>query len=187
MRTDHLTTPEKIQQAALELFVQNGIENTSTKSITERAGFATGTLFKYFVTKQQLIDNLYMDIKRPVINQILDKVDEMKGYQRNVLDISKCMIQYMCNNPLYMPFLKDAKSGSGASESVIVAVENELSPIGGYLCQGIEEGVVKNMPAPMLSALMMGVVEVMVEFVCAGEDVRIDDQLVMPVWDMIKA
>jgi len=47
-------TKERILAAALKLFGQHGLERTTTKQISTRAGIAEGTLFNYFKTKEDL-------------------------------------------------------------------------------------------------------------------------------------
>jgi AcrR family transcriptional regulator len=47
-------TKERILKAALELFRKNGLEGTTTKQISRKAGIAEGTLFNYFKTKEDL-------------------------------------------------------------------------------------------------------------------------------------
>ncbi len=47
-------TQERILQAALQLFRDKGIERTTTKEISRKAGIAEGTLFNYFKTKEDL-------------------------------------------------------------------------------------------------------------------------------------
>src|ERR1051326_6737716 len=47
-------TKEKILAAALELFRAKGLDRTTTKEISKRAGIAEGTLFNYFKTKEDL-------------------------------------------------------------------------------------------------------------------------------------
>jgi len=47
-------TKEKILAAALELFRQQGLEGTTTRQISRKAGIAEGTLFNYFKTKEDL-------------------------------------------------------------------------------------------------------------------------------------
>ena len=49
---------ENFLNAALKLFVANGVQNTSTAAIAKEAGTASGTLFLYFPTKQDLLDEL---------------------------------------------------------------------------------------------------------------------------------
>jgi AcrR family transcriptional regulator len=47
-------TKEQILSAALQLFREKGLEGTTTKEISKRAGIAEGTLFNYFKTKEDL-------------------------------------------------------------------------------------------------------------------------------------
>jgi AcrR family transcriptional regulator len=47
-------TKEQILEAALALFRKRGLEGTTTKQISQRAGIAEGTLFNYFKTKDDL-------------------------------------------------------------------------------------------------------------------------------------
>src|SRR5436190_11442687 len=47
-------TKEQILAAALQLFRQHGLEGTTTKQISKKAGIAEGTLFNYFKTKEDL-------------------------------------------------------------------------------------------------------------------------------------
>lgn len=54
---------QQILDTALHLFVQQGIQATSTASIAKQANVATGTLFHHFASKQALIITLYSEIK----------------------------------------------------------------------------------------------------------------------------
>src|SRR5579859_3140182 len=47
-------TKERILAASLELFRKSGLEGTTTKQISKKAGIAEGTLFNYFKTKEDL-------------------------------------------------------------------------------------------------------------------------------------
>ena len=47
-------TKERILAAALELFREKGLEGTTTKEVSKKAGIAEGTLFNYFKTKEDL-------------------------------------------------------------------------------------------------------------------------------------
>ena len=55
---------ERFLQAALKLFAANGLQNTSTAEIAKAAGTAAGTLFLYFPTKQDLINELVLWISQ---------------------------------------------------------------------------------------------------------------------------
>jgi AcrR family transcriptional regulator len=51
-------TRQRIVQAAVELFKNGGFDATTTRDIARRAGIATGTLFNYFQTKENVLAHL---------------------------------------------------------------------------------------------------------------------------------
>jgi AcrR family transcriptional regulator len=48
-------TVEKLLQAAIELFAENGFANTPVEEITERADVSKGTFFNYFPSKEHIL------------------------------------------------------------------------------------------------------------------------------------
>ena len=50
-------------EASIDLFAEKGFWNTPTSQIAKHAGVATGTLFNYFPTKDDLIDAVYLRLK----------------------------------------------------------------------------------------------------------------------------
>lgn len=61
---------QQILDAALVLFVQQGLEGAATARIAKAAGVATGTLFHHFANKQELISALYLQIKRQMADTL---------------------------------------------------------------------------------------------------------------------
>ncbi len=53
-----------ILEAAIELFAANGFWNTPTSKISKHAGVSTGTLFNYFASKDALIDEVYLVLRK---------------------------------------------------------------------------------------------------------------------------
>lgn len=51
----------RIRDAALALFREKGFEGTTTREVAERAGIATGTLFLYVKTKEELVDFVFRE------------------------------------------------------------------------------------------------------------------------------
>lgn len=52
---------QRIKAAASQLFAERGFEGTTTRAIAERAGVASGTLFLYSKTKEQLLFRLFAE------------------------------------------------------------------------------------------------------------------------------
>lgn len=63
------TTPERIQQAALDLFLQQGIRKTSIDDIAERAAVTRVTVYRHFADRNQLIEAAFR-----LVNDALDQI-----------------------------------------------------------------------------------------------------------------
>ncbi|BDD09622.1 TetR family transcriptional regulator [Fulvitalea axinellae] len=70
-----LEKKEAIVEAALRLFCTEGFQGTSTAKISKEAGVATGTLFLYFKSKDELINKLYIEAKRRMFEAITKGLD----------------------------------------------------------------------------------------------------------------
>ncbi|MDW6093027.1 TetR/AcrR family transcriptional regulator [Vibrio rhizosphaerae] len=75
-------------EAAIRLFAQEGV-GVSTAAIAKEAGVSNGTLFNHFETKQMLIDDVYLFIKRNMADVILSHVD----FSASVRDV--CFTQWL--------------------------------------------------------------------------------------------
>ena len=51
-------TEENIINTAIDLFIENGIEQTHFRDVARKAGVGKSTLYRYFSSKQQLVDYL---------------------------------------------------------------------------------------------------------------------------------
>ena len=62
MPTDEAKT-EAILKAALELFVERGFFGTAVPEIADRAGVGAGTIYRYFESKEALVNEIYREKK----------------------------------------------------------------------------------------------------------------------------
>ena len=51
-------TKERIMEAALELFAQNGYLGTSMNDIAKQLGITKGALYKHYLSKQEILDSI---------------------------------------------------------------------------------------------------------------------------------
>lgn len=72
-------THDAIQEAALDLFEEQGYESTTIQQIADRAEVAPATLFRYFPSKAELLVgdlNLYL---AAVVEELIDRPPEENG------------------------------------------------------------------------------------------------------------
>src|SRR5689334_12706281 len=64
---------EAITTAALELFVERGFFGTAVPEIAERAGVGAGTIYRYFESKEALVNALYRQEKQRFAERVINE------------------------------------------------------------------------------------------------------------------
>ena len=96
---------EILLQTALKLFVSRGFNDTPTSKIAKEAGIATGTLFYFFPTKDDLIVSLYLrlkDLAAENINAVLSGAKSIKEMIKTYYEES---LKWSLHNPNEFLFL----------------------------------------------------------------------------------
>lgn len=90
---------EKIKNAGVKLFKENGFENTSIKDIAKDAGVSTGNIYRYFLTKKHLLNEILAEVEQE-IREFLDNIpmsyDELE--QTKIFNILKDEIVNLAMN-----------------------------------------------------------------------------------------
>ena len=58
------STKARIERAALNLFVERGVEAATTREIAARAGLSEGALYRYFAGKEEIAETLFTAIHK---------------------------------------------------------------------------------------------------------------------------
>lgn len=95
-RKRHKDARSKIMQAALDEFSERGYHAATIDSITERAGVAKGTFYKYFQTKEGLFNAL----KEDTISEFVEIARKDLAKKEDILDIIETVIT------LYLTFFE---------------------------------------------------------------------------------
>jgi len=72
-RTAPADKAEAILEAALDLFVTRGFHGTAVPQIAERAGVGAGTIYRYFASKEAVVNELYRRHKSDLARRTLDR------------------------------------------------------------------------------------------------------------------
>ena len=72
---------DKILECALDLFAEKGYINTRVRDIIDKSGFGTGTFYKYFDSKEEVLTVLLGDF----LDQIIASVTEFFKTEEDLL------------------------------------------------------------------------------------------------------
>jgi AcrR family transcriptional regulator len=64
-----------VLDAALRMFAERGYHGTAVPELAGAAGVGTGTLYRYFATKEVLVNEVYRDAKARLRSALLDGLD----------------------------------------------------------------------------------------------------------------
>jgi len=88
-----------IMEAALKLFTEKGFHGTTTAQISKEACIATGTLFNYFPTKEDLINSLYIEVKGDLSCSMGKGIEIESTFQDKFRKIWSNLINWGLDNP----------------------------------------------------------------------------------------
>ncbi|GLS83045.1 TetR/AcrR family transcriptional regulator [Paraferrimonas haliotis] len=146
--------------AALELFVKQGISNTSTASIAQAAGVASGTLFHHFTNKQGLIDALYRWVKEGMSDGLVTSLNLLKQnsdaldhqtYQEALFRLWFESMNWAVTHPLHTRFFYRYYQNQQVTPSLQSNLENRmLQQLEEVLMLGAKNGWLLDMPMDLL-------------------------------------
>ncbi len=150
---------QQILEAAIELCSENGMENTSIQEIAELAGVAKGTIYLYFKSKDDLMEQVYkycyeMDIKacsRGVQKQ-KNTIDKLCRRMDNIIDYLLCHPKEARIEQMYKISFSGRSYFSYYQEEMYQAIEAMVR-------EGIEKKELKDMPASILTRVYYGIAQ----------------------------
>ena len=106
--------PEKIKEsillAAKELFRKYGYHKTSVNEIAKKARIAKATIYKYFDSKEQILDAILMDYLKVNLHEILSNKIHFANEEEHLkaLVMKTCRLSYtVCNEFIGWDFVRE--------------------------------------------------------------------------------
>lgn len=102
-------------RAGAELVGERGYEEASIARITERAGFAHGTFYKHFESRQAMFDELLPSMGK----DLLEEVRELVRGSKDILDVEekgfRGFFEYVVKHPGFYRVLNEAEVAAPAA------------------------------------------------------------------------
>lgn len=137
---------KRIFEAALKLFVENGIDNTSISLISKEAGIATGTIYLYFDNKVDLINKLYISIKKEILEIICtEPTDSTMSY--DLLEkLWMDAVEWGVNNPCAYKFMMQTEISPYCNEELSAQFANYMKVLTKLVQGSVENKIFKELP-----------------------------------------
>jgi len=98
-----------ILDAALEIFAECGTDHAPTAAISKAAGVAEGSLFTYFKTKDELMNELYLELRRES-NRYLGDIPQTSDPRARLRYIWDKFLEYGSAHPKRLKVMAQLRS-----------------------------------------------------------------------------
>ncbi|MFJ2708615.1 TetR/AcrR family transcriptional regulator [Streptomyces sp. NPDC087428] len=131
-------TRQRIQDVALELFVEQGYEKTSLREISERLDVTKAALYYHFKTKEDILTSIFEDLNRPVEDLIawgreqprtLETKKEILGRYSEALTKAAPLFRFMQENQATVRDLSIGNTIKGRVLGLIELIRDDDAPI----------------------------------------------------------
>ncbi len=172
-------------EAATKLFVERGLHATPTSAISKEAGVSAGILFHYFKTKDDLINELYVSLKKDFTANILADLDKINSKLGKIRLIWSNSWNWGLNNPLKFKFLLqiDHTSCSVNLKEHPELVEN-FNLFINMIQDQIDTKIIKEIDIQFLMNSMFGLITSMVKHLTEFPELRQDQVFIEQAWEM---
>jgi len=159
---------DKIYEAALQLFTTKGFHGTPTSEIARTAGVANGTLFHYFKTKEELVNNLYLHVKNEMVNESVAGIEEIKSLKLKIEYLWSQSIHWAMSNPQKIFFIQQYMYSPYITNNTQNEVDKIKEVYTNLIQEGINEGEIKNVPVDLVYIMttqqLFGIIQYLVMY-----------------------
>jgi len=142
-----------IMEAALKLFTERGFHGTSTAEISKEAGVATGTLFNYFPTKEDLINSLYFEVKGQLSQNMGKELEAQSTLQDKFRKIWSNLIEWGVDNQEEFLFVGQFCSSPYITKFTREEVMKEYVFLHDLVNEGIKTGEIRDFSEELVIAM----------------------------------
>ena len=107
---------EKILLAGLELFSARGFENITLSEIQANAGIAIATFYRHFRSKEQLVNEIYRDLRRLLETKLATALSEEESARVQFRELWAQMVVFHREYPGVIAFLENRHHGTYLDE-----------------------------------------------------------------------
>jgi len=153
-----------ILSAAIQVFGERGL-GAATSAISSAAGVAEGTLFKYFSTKDELLNALYREIKVDLADVMMSGFPRKKSVRHRLQHVWEQFVEWGVQNPMQQRVLTQMELWGGLTEESKSAGMAPFVEIQKTVEDAMAERIFKDLPEQCITATVRALSEMTTELV----------------------
>lgn len=179
-----------ILDTTLRLISERGFHGTAMSQIAKEAGVSTGIIYHYFESKDDLMDELYRDVKRHFGQTLTAEFDATQPITAQVRQILSLMLRYYMARPLESAFLEQYMRSPYFNAEIGAEVVQYYLPMVTCLQRAQAEQVIKSLPDVVILAFTLDVATSLAQRQAAGIltlDNALIEQVIEASWQAIRS
>ena len=142
---------ERILQASLELFVEQGYFNTNVPDISKRSRCSVGSIYHHFINKEEIAGQIYRDGIQQFREALSLAIDENENLQTSIRSIVITFLTFSEEHELLSRYLWLARHNEFLSDRVKQPTVVGFDELGRRLTRAIKGGI-RSGDVPLLKA-----------------------------------
>lgn len=157
---DRLRREDDFLNAAEKLFSERGYFQTSMEDVAQEAEYATGTIYRYFPSKEELYNRMLIRKGRAFFDAVENSLRNCEGPMERLTSIIKSKVSFFFENTGFVKIYLSQVSASSNTitppEGLRDAHEEYMRMIADILADGMKKGIFIKMDVEMLVLSFMG-------------------------------
>jgi AcrR family transcriptional regulator len=154
-----------ILSAATRIFAERGLAAAPTSAIAKAAGIAEGTLFTYFKTKDDLVNELYRAIKLELADTLLFGLSRRKDVRSKLQHIWNSYVTWGVSNPEQRKVLNQLRVSDSLTEESKAAGYAPFAEIQRMAHDAITDHILHDYPLHFIAATLAALAESTMELI----------------------
>lgn len=151
-----LATKAKIEAAALKLFAEKGVDQTTTRDIAAGAGISEGAIYRHFPSKDAMVHELFA----ANYLRLAGEIDELQGRETGLRRKLAAMVKAFCllfeDDPDMFRFLLLVQHGE--LQKMPPEARTPVLVVRDVIAEAIAAGEIPEQDADLANALVFGLV-----------------------------
>ena len=149
--------------AAIRVIASQGL-GAPTATIAEEAGVSNGSLFTYFETKADLMNQLYTELKAEMAAAALDGLPTKSSIRKQVLHMWSQWLRWAASSPEKRRTLAHLSVSDDITPASHQAASHTFAGIRELLERSRENGPMRDAPLAFVASLMNALAEATIDF-----------------------
>ena len=152
---------ERILRAAVQLFASKGFHYTHTGEIARQADIATGTLYLYFRSKDEVLLAAYEETMLSFITNVQALVEGAAGPERKLRDMIHLHLRTLEASPdvAHVLLIEVRQTGPEVKRRAFEIIERYMHFIRRLIAEGVTQGAFKAIEPEIAAEMILGALE----------------------------